>query len=154
MKAAWYQKWAVHRRLRPEEFGGRIHNHLSGAARYPIHADILSSPALETVYRKNGTYLLPMSYSKGSPTHLAYPSGHAPMAGACATVLKAFFDETYVLPAPMVFSANAEWLALYTQPTGLTVGGELDKLAANIAVGRNAAGVHTDAIEGLRLAKR
>ncbi|MEJ7670264.1 MAG: vanadium-dependent haloperoxidase [Casimicrobiaceae bacterium] len=153
LKAAWYQKWAVHRRLRPEEFGGRIHNHLAGAVRYPIHADILNSPALETVYRKNGTYLLPMAYSEGSPTHPAYPSGHATMAGACATVLKAFFDEPYVLPTPMVPSANAEWLALYTQPTGLTVGGELDKLASNIAIGRNAAGVHwrTDAIEGLRL---
>ena len=24
LKAAWYQKWSVHRRLRPEEFGGRL----------------------------------------------------------------------------------------------------------------------------------
>ncbi len=153
LKAAWYQKWAVHRRLRPEEFGGRIHNHVVGAARYPIHSDILNSSALERVYRTNGTYLLPMAFSEGSPTHPAYPSGHATMAGACATVLKAFFDETYVLPATMVPSANAEWLALYAQPTGLTVGGELDKLASNIAIGRNAGGVHwrTDAIEGLRL---
>jgi hypothetical protein len=32
LKAAWCQKWVVHRRLRPEEFGGRIHQHLTGAA--------------------------------------------------------------------------------------------------------------------------
>jgi hypothetical protein len=24
LKAVWYQKWSLHRRLRPEEFGGRI----------------------------------------------------------------------------------------------------------------------------------
>jgi len=29
MKAAWYHKWLVHRRLRPEEAGGRIHHHLT-----------------------------------------------------------------------------------------------------------------------------
>src|SRR5262249_44810855 len=26
LKAVWFQKWFVHRRLRPEAFGGRIHN--------------------------------------------------------------------------------------------------------------------------------
>ncbi len=152
LKAAWYQKWLVHRRLRPEEFGGRLHNHLTGAAQYPIDPAILGSPALEAVYRRNGTYLLPMAYSEGSPTHPAYPSGHATMAGASATVLKAFFDESYALPAPVVPSANAEWLSHYGDAE-LTVGGEIDKLASNVAIGRNAAGVHwrSDAIEGLRL---
>jgi hypothetical protein len=29
MKAAWYHKWLVHRRLRPEEAGGRVHHHLT-----------------------------------------------------------------------------------------------------------------------------
>ena len=28
LKAAWFQKWRVHRRLRPEEFGGRVHGHV------------------------------------------------------------------------------------------------------------------------------
>ncbi len=32
LKAVWFQKWYVHRRLRPEEFGGRVHNHLKGKA--------------------------------------------------------------------------------------------------------------------------
>src|SRR5262245_25051577 len=36
LKAAWYQKWQVHRRLRPEEFSGRIHNLMTGKAQYPI----------------------------------------------------------------------------------------------------------------------
>jgi hypothetical protein len=25
LRAVWYQKWSVHRRLRPEAFGGRVH---------------------------------------------------------------------------------------------------------------------------------
>jgi len=43
--AAWYHKWRVHRRLRPEAFGGRVHRVLNGTRidgqpatdRYPIH---------------------------------------------------------------------------------------------------------------------
>jgi hypothetical protein len=46
----------------------------------------------------------------------------------------------------------------YTGPDAgeLTVGGELDKLAANIALGRSAAGVHwrTDYTQGLRYGER
>ena len=30
LKAAWFQKWYVHRSLRPEVFAGRIHNHKTG----------------------------------------------------------------------------------------------------------------------------
>jgi hypothetical protein len=37
LNATWYQKWLVHRRLRPEEFAGRVHHHLSGAASVPMH---------------------------------------------------------------------------------------------------------------------
>jgi len=33
----WFQKWNVHRRLRPEAMGGRVHNCLTGKAEYPIH---------------------------------------------------------------------------------------------------------------------
>lgn len=45
--AAWFQKWLVHRRTRPEEFGGRVHQTASGMARYPIHPDLLNSAALK-----------------------------------------------------------------------------------------------------------
>lgn len=37
-------------------------------------------------------YLLPMAFPEGSPTHPAYGAGHATVAGACVTVLKAFFE--------------------------------------------------------------
>lgn len=152
LKATWYQKWSVHRRARPEEFGGRVHNHVTGAASYPIDAELLNSPALTEVSNKFGTYLLPMAYPEGCPTHPAYPSGHAAIAGACVTVLKAFFDESFPISAPVEASDDGLSLQPYTGAT-LTVGGELNKLAANVALGRDAAGVHwrSDGIEGLKL---
>ena len=82
LKSVWYQKWSVHRRLRPEAFGGRIHNHVTRAATYPIHSDILNSAALDAVFLENGTYLLPQAFPEGSPTHPAYGAGHAIVAGA------------------------------------------------------------------------
>lgn len=46
-----------------------------------------------------------------------------------------------------------EWTKSTRGNEPLTVGGELNKLAANVALGRNAAGVHwrSDAVEGLLL---
>lgn len=152
LKAAWYQKWSVHRRLRPEVFGGCIHNHSTGTTNYPVHSDILNSSALDTVFSKNGTYLLPIAYPEGSPIHPAYPSGHATIAGACVTVLKAFFNESFVIQNPVVASADGLSLLPYTGPD-LTLGSELNKLASNFAIGRDTAGVHwrSDGINGLKL---
>jgi membrane-associated phospholipid phosphatase len=88
LKAVWFQKWFVHRRLRPEAFAGRVHNHLTGAAHYPIHQDALNSSAVDAVFAAHGTYLLPMAFPEGSPTHPAYGAGHATVAGACVTALR------------------------------------------------------------------
>jgi hypothetical protein len=154
LKACWYQKWLVHRRVRPEAFGGNVHNQMTGAAQYPIHSDLLThSSVLGLVFAKYGTYLLPQSYPEGCPTHPSYPAGHAAIAGACVTVLKAFFDESFVLPNPVVASADGSRLSPYAGPAPLTVGGELNKLASNIALGRDIAGVHwrSDGSEGLKL---
>jgi hypothetical protein len=152
LKAVWYQKWFVHRRLRPEEFAGRVHNHVTHAATYPIHQDLLNSPVLNQVFSNNGTYLLPMAFPEGCPTHPAYGAGHATVAGACVTILKALFDESAVIPNPVDVSDDGLSLAPFTG-AALTVGGELNKLATNVAVGRNIAGVHwrTDATESLLL---
>lgn len=152
LRAAWYHKWLVHRRLRPEEFGGRIQNHKTGAYSYPIHADVLDSAALARTFADRGTYLLPQSYPEGCPAHTSYPSGHATFAGACATVLKAVFDGDFVIPNPVVPNGDGSALLPWTGAP-LTVRGELDKLAFNIAMGRNFAGIHwrTDASEGNRL---
>jgi membrane-associated phospholipid phosphatase len=152
LKAAWYQKWFVHRRLRPDAFGARVHLHRSKRAKYPIHEELLRAAALDLVHSRHRSYLLPMAYPEGSPLHPAYPAGHAAIAGACATVLKAFFNELEPIPDPVVATADGLGLSRYSGDP-LTVGGELNKLAANIAIGRNAAGVHwrSDAIQGLYL---
>ncbi|MGH9842614.1 MAG: vanadium-dependent haloperoxidase [Blastocatellia bacterium] len=152
LHAAWYQKWAVHRRLRPEEFAGRIHNHISGKAAYPIFSTLLNSPALPMVFSKYGTYLMPHAYPEGCPTHPAFVGGHATIAGAGVTVLKAWFKESFIIPNPVV--AGDDGLSL--QPvTGaqLTIGGELNKLASNISFGRDTAGIHyrSDEIQGMLL---
>src|SRR5262249_44716092 len=141
LKAVWYQKWFVHRRLRPEAFAGRVHNHATGAATYPIHPDVLSSSVLDLLHTRNGTYLLPMAFPDGSPTHPAYGAGHATVAGACVTMLKAFFAESFVLPSPMVPTPNGTSLVPYAGHE-LTAGNELNKVAANVGIGRNGAGVH------------
>ena len=101
-----------------------------------------------------------MAFPEGSPTHPSYGAGHATVAGACVTVLKAFFDDLAALPASIPVSvpnAAGSGLDPYTGPGGtLTVGGELNKVAANIAIGRNMAGVHwrSDYTESLRLGER
>jgi membrane-associated phospholipid phosphatase len=152
LKAVWFQKWYVHRRLRPEEFGGRIHNHITGAAHYPINSEILQSSALDRIFSKYGTYLLPQAYPEACPLHPAYGSGHATVAGACVTILKAWFDESWALPDLVQPNADGTALDPYSQAT-LTVGGELNKVAANIATGRNFAGIHwrSDATGGIQL---
>jgi membrane-associated phospholipid phosphatase len=151
LKAAWYQKWMVHRRLRPEEYAGRVHNHQQGKARYPVHPTLLGSQAVDAVVDVYGSYLLPMAYPEGCPAHPAYPSGHATVAGACVTMLKAFFNESFPIPQPQV--ASDDGLELVEYQGTLTVGGDLDKLASNVAMGRVLAGVHwrSDAAEGLKL---
>jgi hypothetical protein len=151
LKACWYQKWSVHRRLRPEAFGGLVHNHKTTTQRYPIHSDLLGSSVLTAIHDKYGTFLLPMAYPEGCPSHPAYPAGHAVFAGAGATILKAFFDETFVIPSPVVATSDGSALVPYAGT--LTVGNELNKLASNISIGRDAPGVHwrTDGLEGMHL---
>jgi hypothetical protein len=152
LRATYFQKWLVHRRIRPEAFGGRIHNVVTGAAKYPIHSDILNSPVLNAVFSAHGTYMLPQAYPVGCPTHPSYPAAHAAIAGAGVTILKALFNEAFVIPNPVVASDDGTSLVPYTGAP-LLLGDELNKLAANISLGRNASGVHyrSDGIEGIKL---
>ena len=139
---AWFQKWLVHRRARPEVFFGRVHNHITKASvTYPLHEDVLSSSSLQKVNEANGTYLLPTATPKGSPLHPTYPAGHSVMAGAAVTMLKAFFNGEYVIPNPVVTSHDGKTLLPY-DGAPLTIEGELNKLASNISLGRDIAGVH------------
>jgi hypothetical protein len=153
MKAAWYHKWLVHRRLRPEEAGGRIHHHLTGQAEYPLHPKLTGSAVLERLYARYGSYLCPQAYPEGCPTHPAYPGATATIGGAgVRVVLKAMFNPDFVVPDPVAPTDDG----LPLQPwkgEPLTVGGELNKLAFNMAFGRDTAGVHfrRDELEGIIL---
>jgi hypothetical protein len=154
-KGSYYHKWLVHRRLRPEVFGGRLETCLSGKKSYDIHSDLLQCDAIARMRASSGTVLLPIAYPEGCPTHPSYPAAHAANAGACATVLRAFFDEGFTVPKPV--QANAEGSALEPwQGESLTLGNEINKLASNIALGRDAAGVHyrSDSIQGLRVGEQ
>jgi membrane-associated phospholipid phosphatase len=157
-KAAWYAKWFVHRALRPDQYGGLVHWTKRKEGGYPVHFDILNSAGLANVFAANkGTYFLPQAYPEAGPQHPAYPSGHATMAGACATILKAAFDgdATFAKLADntvVVASDDGRSRVPVVDP-GLTIGGEIVKLASNIAFGRNFAGIHwrSDAEWGMRL---
>jgi membrane-associated phospholipid phosphatase len=154
LKTTWHKKWYVHRRLRPEAFGGLVHLQQT-ANRYPglLHPDVLGSPVLGRLQAKFGSFLHPAAFPEGCPTHPSYSAGHATVAGACVTILKALFDESFVIQNPVVPSADGLSLEPYQGGANLTVGGELNKLASNIATGRNLAGVHwrSDALESLLL---
>jgi hypothetical protein len=150
--AAWFQKWLVHRRTRPEEFGGRVQQTKTGVVQYPVHPSLLNSAALKAVFAANGTYLLPQAYAEGCPLHPSYPSGHATVSGACSVMLKAFFNEQEILTNCV--KASSDGLSLTPlDDVALTVGGEINKLAFNVAMGRDFAGIHyrSDAETGLRL---
>ncbi len=251
LKVVWRQKWQVHRRYRPEVYGGLLHMQEIGAVGVVNH-DATGDDALlqhrtrpygiasfdlsdmhkcdgSTVCEKQkpgavkafkeiseeiktlnkGTLFLPMAFSAGSPPHPAYGAGHATVAGACVTVLKAWFDEDVTLqkvfdtanqnaashcgpkdPPDCTLQAIANQNA--DNPCGpknppcgtlqiiqpgyrkagdkkddfcepqpycgsdakcMTVGGELNKLASNVAMGRTMGGVHwrSDNTRSLRL---
>jgi hypothetical protein len=63
-----------------------------------LHDDILSSEAVARVFQRNGTYLLPGAYPEAAPNHSSYPGGASSIGAINAAFLKAFFDESYVLP--------------------------------------------------------
>jgi len=165
LKAVRYQKFNVHRRLRPEALAARLYKKTA------ILKSVSNNPAtkrLEKIYnelKKNKVFglldknkLLPMAFAEGSPMHPTYGAGHATVAGACVTILKAFFEHGLSInidesgetigfskkEGKYAFVPEKNGYSLLTTPTAqpLTVEGELNKLAANISIGRDWAGVH------------
>lgn len=173
LKAARFQKFNTHRRLRPEAVGGlieRFHNEQDNelfAGVRPLYQavdrSLLNSVAEHNEEQNQGsdfgvpraqdfnpageileTRLLPMAFPEGSPMHPSYGAGHATVAGACVTVLKAFFKHDARLP--FCFVPNEDGTKLVDNSNNmeskLTVEGELNKACSNISIGRNWAGVH------------
>ena len=170
IRTVWHQKWRVWLRLRPEALGGiaTVASNELGPA-----FQALSGLKGHTVKKEPGNFLLPIAFSAGSPAHPSYGAGHATVAGACVTMLKAWFDgctliktlvsQTKGIDPPLGFNtlkaagnhpANGD-PPDYTGADGdrLMVEGELNKLAANVAMGRSMGGVHfrTDNTRSLRL---
>ncbi|MEL6258539.1 MAG: hypothetical protein AAFQ67_05750, partial [Pseudomonadota bacterium] len=152
LTGAWFQKWAAHRRLRPEVYGARINVQLRGERDYGIAGELLGSEAFsravdevrsvnQTPGDSSNDGLLPMGFPEGSPAHPAYPGGHSSFVAAGATILKAFANEDFVIPNPVVANRNGSELLSYVG-TPLTIGGELNKLVANVTHARDAAGMH------------
>ncbi len=186
LKAVRFQKYNVHRRCRPEVLAARITkaDQLSGITenfkemREAIGTD--NHSILGMIDHENGdlfessktidkNYLLPMAFTEGSPMHPAYGAGHATVAGACVTVLKAFFDcsskfkpngtdadKAYVSTSKGKKLALIPVLDQLGNEVELTVEGELNKLASNISIGRNWAGVHyfTDYYESILMGEK
>ncbi len=200
LKAVRFQKFNIHLRLRPEALAARIHIADTAPAKLPRsvrtafeemkqeydQTRLLKAVKAHTAAQQGGqpgTLLLPMAFQEGSPMHPSYGAGHAAVAGACVTVLKAFFDTSAVLVEdinpngqssvrfepengqkvrvyfevdPHVsdgYGANSLKLSPPTNKKPLTLLGELNKLAMNVSIGRNMAGVHyfSDHYDSLRL---
>jgi hypothetical protein len=159
LNAVWYQKWIVHLRHRPESGGGIVHM-LKTPGLGPIlqttagtdtlDSAILDSEALKLSYLRYGSFLLSQAFPEGSPTHPAYPTGHGTVGGACITVLKFFLhcDQPFgALPGALVLEPAPDGLSLVpyagTDKSGMTIDGELHKLAHNISFGHGIhAGIH------------
>ena len=156
LTATWVQKWRHHLKLRPETMAARIVTGKSGDTSV-YYANSLTSNAqstLDAVKAFNAAEggdqaeWLPLLYAEGSPTHPAYPAGHAVIAGANATILKLIYaDENWSTMgnySTVQHSTDGNSLVSYSGADAgdLTVHSELNKLAANISIGRNIAGVH------------
>ena len=142
-RAAYWQKWFVHRTLRPEAYGGLAHHRLAnGVTDYPLHDDFLRSEALDRTRAKQGSYLLSQTFPEGSPVFSAYPGGGASVAAVAVTVLKAFFDESRTIANPVQPDPGDPTRLVPYTGAPLTVGGELNKLGMNLAMGRNWTGIH------------
>ena len=163
-----------------------LNNIVSNTNNYDMSDVVLQNDIVNNVagfnnlyYSTTNSYCLPMSYREGSPLHPAYPSGHATIAGACCTILKIFFDADVPwgnLPGLQSGSINRRVLppllngpVVVADSTGdnlidyeggdigsMTVCSEINKLASNVAGGRNWSGVHyrSDAYGGILLGEQ
>ena len=155
---------------------------VNGKRAYGLPAFVSSTTAAAHIKAMHGSLLLPIAFTPGSPAHPAYGAGHATVAGICVTILKAYFQTIDSTGCPIKFNTLVERDAPYgagttistyvtgvtNQPGGdvgvrtplltsvadqLTIEGELNKLAMNVAMGRSIGGVHwrTDNTRSLAL---
>jgi hypothetical protein len=158
LKAAWFHKWIVNLRQRPEEVGALLQARLTHQRPMPqaagaLHSDLLNSQVLPIIHSQYHSYLLPQVFPEGAPTHPCYPTGHGTVGGACISAIKFFFDGSQPI-RPLLLAAGSDVvvpsedglsLVPYTgsDRDHLTVNGELSKLAWNVTIGHGIhAGIH------------
>ncbi len=155
LKASWFHKWIVNLRQRPEEVGALLQARLTNQHPMPqaaqvLNSDLLNSAALPIVHSQYGSYLLPLAFPEGAPTHPCYPTGHGTVGGACISAIKFFFDCSQKI-RPLLLAAGSDVvvpsedglsLVPYTgsDRDELTINGELAKLAWNVTIGH---GIHS-----------
>jgi hypothetical protein len=159
--AAFYQKYYVHFRCRPETYGGRVHAQLRDKSDFGIPELLTESAILDA--RPAETDYLSTAYEEGSPVHPAYPSGHSVIAGAAGTVLKTWFDDAawpddlpYYVPTHEgdAYGTGLEEVPVPSGHNG--VAQEIDKLMSNVGLARMFAGVHyySDHYEAVKLGEQ
>jgi hypothetical protein len=155
LRVAWNSKYNITLRLRPEAMAQRIDYIQKGIFTGDVFNKIKDNLAqgqetLDEVFLRNGNYLLLMMYPEGSPTHPSCPAGHAVVAGACTTVMKAFLkthdsdNKPLFWPSTPRHSVDGDVLEIYdkSDKDKITIIGEINKLASNVSLGRDMGGVH------------
>lgn len=173
LRQSYAEKWLRGAKIRPDAFAMRVDTFRRASAFNLSTGDI---PGADTIVdhffadagrrsfmeevvgaanqNRSGTasYLLDALYE--SPAHPSWTHGHAVVAGAAVTVLKAMLVTTDDAGNALSWDAEVllpnsdgsmlDTLADYGETAGMTYEGELNKLAYNVAVGRNWAGLHFD----------
>lgn len=173
LRVAWYQKWNIGLVVRPEVLAQRYHlatNVLDATerAKFPrldaLKTNLDASTVVPAYRTAVGNDFLKLQYDEGSPTHPSTPAGHAVVAGTCTTILKAMFkchdgsNVKLAWPTTVKWSVDGTRLTTYSldDVSDVTIVGEFNKLASNVSLGRDWAGVHyrMDATLGMELGER
>jgi len=175
LRTSWVTKWQNALKIRPENAAAR----LSWLTEFPedktnelsLWYNYFNPELLETICQWNNKFVgtnlpfLPSLYPEGSPTHPSFPAGHACVAGACVTIMKAFLKLHNDDLTPVKWTSVFGNIKKVSDTTGElentidsneTIVGELNKLASNVALGRDIAGVHyrCDGDCGLKMGER
>jgi|TARA_B110000259_G_scaffold160983_1_gene184804 hypothetical protein len=163
LRCAWNAKYNLGMKIRPEVYAARL------ALQEEIGFDSSKVPGLDSMaslmtqgiktkikaksISKGGPgklYLL-LQFPEGSPTHPSWCAGHAAVAGAATTVLKAMLNchepdgvTRKAWPIQAKEARDQSVLQNYTEDDAsqMTIIGELNKLGSNVTLGRDFAGVH------------
>ena len=126
-----------------EAYGGLVHSLTAGNRKYPLHSDVLNSQGVAKVFSKYGSYLLPQAFPEGSPQHPRSGQGLLAIAGA-----RNHSESIFQYRLGHIFQSGISqrrWIVAGSlQRIGrveMSVTNELDKLAGNIGMARNLAGV-------------